>query len=145
MRYYAARQRQSDKKWDFTCRNGDYTQPVGYCCAHLDFHEGILKLLGLPCDDPMISRTKEFKEKHHTCGHDTQKEAEDCYREYLLDKRLRLKLEHTNAMHPCVVCKEWTPLYAEVDTTTTWDLCEKHNTYEEVEKLFKAPAEIWCS
>lgn len=144
MNYYAARQRQSDMKWDYTCRNGDFTQPVGYCGGYIEWTEEMLKRLGLPEDHPSILREMQFKNKYHTCGHDDQVEARCCYRVYLLDHRLKLKCEHPDAQIKCAVCGKWTTFYAEIDTQM-WDLCEEHNTREEVEKLFAAPDEIWSS
>lgn len=146
MNYYAARQRQSDMKWDYTCRNGDFTQPVGYCGGYIEWTEEMLKRLGLPGkpeDHSSILREMQFKDKYHTCGHETQEEAQKCYREYLLDQRLK-KRENTDTMRKCLVCKDWTTFSAEIDMHT-WDLCEKHNNREEVEKLFQTPGEIWQS
>jgi hypothetical protein len=142
MNHYAARQRQSNMKWDYTCRNGDFTQPVGYCGGYIEWTDELLKRLGLP--EEHIRREKQFENKYHTCGHDTQEEARCCYRMYLLDNRLRLGREHPDTQIKCVACGKWTTLYAEIGTTI-WNLCEEHNNREEVEKLFAAPDEIWIS
>jgi hypothetical protein len=147
MNYYAARQRQKDKKWDYTSRNDDFTQPVGYCAAYVEWTEEMLKRLGLygkPENHPSLMRQQKFKDKYHICGHDTKEEAENCYREYLLDQHLKLNREHPDAQIKCAVCGKWTTLYAEIDMHM-WDLCEEHNNREEVEKLFEAPGEIWSS
>jgi hypothetical protein len=144
MNYYAAKQRQSDKKWDYTCRNDDFTQPVGYCGAYIDWTPELLSRLGLPAEHPSFEKQRQFRDKHHSCGHETQQEAEACYREYLLDQRLKLMCEHPDAQIRCKVCNKWTTFYAEIDMNM-WDLCEEHNNREEVEKLFEAPGEIWKS
>jgi hypothetical protein len=144
MNYYAARQRQSNKRWDYTVRNDEYIAPVGYCSKYYEWTEELFKRLGIPENDPNIERARSFKHKHHDIGHSTEKEACECYREYLLDQKLKLMLEKSDVQHKCVVCGEWTTNYAEVDTKY-FDLCKDHNNREEVEKLFGVPGEIWKS
>jgi hypothetical protein len=144
MNYYAARQRQKDMRWDYTVRNDDRTSPVGYCAPYMEWTEEFFKKIGIGEDHPQVVLGKNFKHKHHTGGHATREEAQSCYREYLLDQRLRLKRERTDTQKKCAVCGSWTTLYAEIDMET-WDLCEAHNSREEVEKFFEPPGEIWSS
>lgn len=58
------------------------------------------------------------------CEHDTAEEAAACYREWLLDHRLRRGTAE-NRMLPCEVCGEFTRHYVEINHTT-YTLCEKH-------------------
>jgi hypothetical protein len=142
MNYYAARQRQTDKKWDFTCRNDDYIRPVGYCDKYqewwLDFHKW-----GFHVNEHEKQLYQAHEHQHHTDGHTTADEARECYRRYLLDQRVRLGMRFEQQSH-CQVCGEWTDMYAEVDHTP-FTLCKKHNTQKQLELLFKTPGEIWSS
>jgi hypothetical protein len=141
MNYYDARQRNEDKRWDYTCRNDDRIWPVGYCHTYVEPEE-------LDKIWPMREEEREKhvanKHKYHTTGHATAEEACECYREYLLDQELRLG-NKWDSQHHCEVCDAWTDMYAEVGHTKYMNLCEAHNNREEVEKLFKAPGWICCS
>jgi hypothetical protein len=144
MRYYAAKQRKTDGKWDYTMTSGDFTQPVGYCASFVDWTPQQLKALGLEGTDPILTLARSHREKHHECGHETQSEAEECYKTYTMDQRLRLMVVNEEVQRKCEVCGKWTGLSAMIDTKM-WDLCEDHNNFLEVEKLYVAPAEIWKS
>lgn len=139
MRHYAPRKRQTDGKWDYTCRLDDYIYPVGYCNEYREFNTDLIHV-----SESEIKEYAATKDKHHTHGHDTEEEACNCYREYLLDHRLRLGRKWDGAQHQCKVCGEWTQGYAEIDMKT-WDLCDQHNNRTEVEKLFEAPSWSWES
>lgn len=88
MNYYDARQRESDKKWDYTKMNDGKVWPVGYCGESGGGH------------------------------HDDADSARECYTKYLLDKRMRLDLQSADAQHRCEICGEFTQGHAEVDHRT---------------------------
>lgn len=144
MNYYAAKQRQSDMKWDYTCSNNNFTQPIGYCSEYIDWTPELLSRLGVPYDHPSFEKQRNFQHKHHNCGHETKQEARECYREYLLDQKLKLMCENAETQIRCKICGKWTNLYAEIETNM-WNLCEEHNNRKEIEKIFEAPDEIWRS
>jgi hypothetical protein len=135
--YYRARQRK-DGKWDYTCRNDGRIWPVGYCA---EYNEDFSNLgMGEVYQDWFAEDYKRkyapTQDKHHTCGHDTAEEACECYKQFLLDHNLRLKIQSSDTQRKCEVCGEWTQLYAELDCQM-WNLCEVHNTREVVESLFE--------
>lgn len=69
-------------------------------------------------------------------GHATKEEAEECYRQYLLDNHIRLRsFELEGGQEYCAVCGKLTNLVAEVATVTQYVLCEEHQTKENVAKL----------
>jgi hypothetical protein len=142
MRYYKARQRK-DGKWDYTCSMGDYIHPVGYCAAYREWTKEDEDRFAIPADDPQVVKSRSFKDKHHDCGHDSPKEAEECYKQYLLDQKLHKGFSN-EVQRKCQVCGEWTQHYIEVDMRF-WELCEKHNNRDEVSKLLPAPCETWAS
>lgn len=76
--------------------------------------------------------------------HATKEEAEDCYRGYLLDNRLRLDGKDANAQHKCRECGEWTSGLAECDLTIVV-LCDEHRTREIFEKYFPEVGQIISS
>lgn len=139
MNYYKARERKVDGKWDYTCGNDDYVYPVGYCHAMPDLEDEVYK-----CCHNEVENIKANASKFHIDGHSTPEEAAECYKQYLLDFNLRLNICEQDTQRKCKICDEWTSLYAMVDSHI-FQLCEKHNTREEVEKLFKRPGEIWSS
>lgn len=142
MNHYSARRRAVDERWDFTCKNNGDIWPVGYCCKYRPIVSGDIAFEYT--SDAERAKYDSFAHKYHTGGHDTPEAAAQCYKEYLLDHHLRLRVVNPDAQHKCQVCGGWTQEYAEVDMRT-FDLCPAHNTREEVEKLFKASTEIWSS
>ena len=70
--------------------------------------------------------------------HATAAAAEECYRNYLLDKKLRLNCEHPDTQKKCQVCGTWTLARAVIDCDI-FELCPAHMTRDEVAKLFPAP------
>ena len=141
MNYYGPRQREKDKKWDYTCRNDDYIYPVGYCRPYKEpdpktepwWHENSIK------------KYQAQKDKHHGDGHNSSEEACACYRRYLLDTTLYLDGHFGDTWHKCVVCGELTDGYAQVDNGSMYNLCDTHRTKETVETLFGDVGEIWSS
>lgn len=87
------------------------------------------------------------KHKYHTCGHETEEEARKCYKEYMLDYQLRLnpKQENPSQLYKCKVCSEWCSGSATIGWCEYYNLCEKHCTREEVEKIVSPAGEMWVS
>lgn len=145
MNYYGPRQRQSDLRWDYTCyndRTGVY--PVGYCRSFPVFTESDVQTVfhgSEEARDRYIEKLEPFKEKYHRDGHGTEEEACECYRQYLLDQRLRLDLVDQHTKSKCVICGEWTQGRAEVDMQQ-FVLCDEHRTREHVEQLFRVGTSI---
>ena len=115
MNYYTALQRETSKKWDYTRRNGDSIHAIGYCSG------------------------ADRGDKYHNDGHETEGEAQKCYKEYLLDKELRLEgheLADTKRMCEHDGCEVWTSKMAEISPTRSFILCDEHRTREVVSGLF---------
>jgi hypothetical protein len=115
--YYDARKRQSDGRWDFTCMNDGEIWPVGYCAQEGGGH------------------------------HETEAEARECYRDYLLDNELRFRNPADPAtLRKCEVagCGVFTGGSAEL-SLRTWVLCDAHRNRAEVEKLFGPVGQIMSS
>ena len=146
MNYYDARQRQTDKRWDYTCQNDGRVWPVGYCAG---YHE--------PKDDGIVrwrederQRVIANKDKYHRDGHATDEEARECYRLYLLDNDVQ-EMTFAEAQHPCVApvgeskCNVWTQKALEIRHGGHYPLCDEHRNRETLEKLFEAPGQIMSS
>jgi hypothetical protein len=95
--------------------------------------------------EQQIEEHEASKEKYHTTGHDTEKEALECYKKYQLDNTLRLNIKNEHEQKKCAICKEWTQLSACVGVYSYFNLCEKHNTRESVEQLFDTSGKVWSS
>lgn len=174
MNYYAARQRQSDGRFDFTCRNDDQTWPVGYCRAHKVWTAADFKGL-YSSDDQRTAEAAKLNAKYeplahkfHADGHATAEEAQACYCQYLLDTQLEFSKDHQpkpeaaeqarDALGPgsvkpeavertqrqCRQCQTWTEGLAWLDMQS-WPLCEQHQTREVVEGLFPKVGTITSS
>lgn len=142
MRHYDAKQRLSSMKWDYACGN----HPVGYCAGYREFTE---KDSFLPEQIRTTENEKMLanKEKYHTEGHDTEEEARLCYKQYLLDNRLRLNPEQTNPsqLNKCRVCGEFCSGYATIGECEMYFLCKEHCNRDEVDKLMRPPGQMWIS
>lgn len=143
MRYYAAKQRQSDGRFDFTVTHGSYTYPAGYCAPYRPWTENGKLFIPVPAET--LRKFEENSHKHHDTGHATAQEAAECYFLYLLDQRLRLGLEQEGRQEKCKECGAWTSLYAELDCFKFIVLCEAHNSREVVERHVRPSTEIWES
>jgi len=141
MNTYKPFQRQSDKRWDYACENNGHIHPVGYCAPYREWWTNS------PSSQEAIDAYKATADKHHSNGHATPDEAAECYRNYLLDHRLELKIENKHAQHKCDICGDWTNLYASVNKLSKWGLCEIHNTREQVDALFELTGDMvtWSS
>lgn len=77
MNYYKPRQRESDKRWDYTCRNDDRIWPVGYCDAYKP-----IAATATFMTPEMIQAFNEteasMSHKYHAGGHETAEEAAAC-------------------------------------------------------------------
>lgn len=131
MNHYAARQRESDKRWDYTCQNGTRIHPVGYCAGKL------VDVMEIPEDE---------REPYHEHGHDTPEAARECYKRYMLDSRLRLdgKMSDQKRMCEAEGCEEWTQGVARVGPMISFVLCDDHRTRETVETLYSV-GDSWSS
>ena len=140
MNYYEPRQRDRDKRWDYTVfnrRTGAHA--VGYCRKFPAFTPEQTNTVfhgSQEAHDQYVANLEPFRDKYHTTGHETKQEAYGCYTEYLLDQKLQLG-EMGGRKEKCVVCNEWTQGYAEVDRQR-FVLCDRHRTRDEVAKIFKA-------
>lgn len=137
MNYYKVRER-ADGKFDFAAENDGHVRPVGYCAG---YHP-------IPPDAPWLppgeaerynADEAPLAGKYHTDGHATAAEAAACYREYLLDHKLRLMQEHPGHQEKCLVCEAWTTFYALLDMHH-WTLCPAHNTRDQTEAMFTLSA-----
>jgi hypothetical protein len=129
--YYAARQREKTKKWDYTCRNDGRIWPVGYCAGR---H---VEVLQVPEDE---------REPYHDHGHETAEEARECYKHYQLDNELHLDIKMASQQRKCEAdgCGAWTQGMARVGGHVSFVLCDEHRNRENVEKLYSV-GESWTS
>jgi hypothetical protein len=139
MNHLAARQRESNKRWDYTCKRDGMVWPIGYCAGWREPQPG---LLTPEQASQWLAQSLPHKDKFHTDGHDTEAEACECYKRYLLDFDLRLCGEAINMQRKCAVCSTWTSKYAQLGYQT-WFLCEEHRTRDQVEKLCTSPGQCW--
>ena len=141
MNHCCALQR-TDGRWDYT-RN---RRPAGYCCEYRPLAEdcGFLSPEQVRREN---EKMEALKGKFHTDGHATEEDAQQCYKEYLLDTSLRLmKQEPPNAsqQNRCQACKAFTACYAQVGPYRMFTLCPEHNTREQVDVLLNV-GESWES
>lgn len=130
MNYYRSRQRESDHRWDYTCKQNQKVWPIGYCS-------------GQSVEGPNAH-------KYHSDGHATAEEADECYRRYLLDNEIQFSSgEGSRVLHVCQYpgCEEFTAGIAEVGCgpCAIYHLCNEHRTKEVVAELFKGPGLIIAS
>lgn len=153
MNYNAARQRKlsdgSAGQWDYTRRNDDRIWPIGYCAGWRETSEETIRAVYGGRDSASFRKDEalreKFRPKYHSTGHASKEEACDCYREFVLDNRLRLdgRMSHQDRCQ-AEGCGDWTQRLAEVDHQV-FPLCDKHCTREEVEKLFGSVGETISS
>lgn len=141
MNYSCARLR-LDGRWDYT-RNG---LPYGYCCEYKPIPEDA-KWISAEQAKRHNEEMAKLAHKFHTDGHTTKEEACECYKQYLLDTKLRLmptEPENAHQQFKCKACGKWTACHASVGPYRQFDLCPEHQTREEVEKLLTV-GESWES
>ena len=69
-------------------------------------------------------------------GHATAEEAQEHYKQYLLDERVYIST-NDDTMRKCKECGEWTSDMLMVDGWPRFDLCKAHQIREVYEKLVK--------
>lgn len=156
MNYYAARQREKDKRWDFTVMNDKRIRPVGYCRPYEPLSSSLMPQQVVEQHNSEYGR---FQKKYHDDGHATAEEACNCYREYELDNHLRFgkisldeakskrqALEYCEAIAGHGICGEVTASAAWIagSISSRWNLCWQHLNRESVDGLFSV-GEIWSS
>lgn len=159
MNYYQPRQRETDKRWDYTCRNGDWIWPTGYCrgLERSKLEPVGAVTIGLAfyggkegedaqsvCDRWNAEHIEPHRAKYHDDGHATEDEARRCHRDYELDHHLRFfdDREDADELHRCLApagCREFTSGLAEIvgGGGRHWRLCATHRTREVVESLYE--------
>ncbi len=143
MNHLCAKQRQADGRWDYTC-NG---HPYGYCRQYTPIPED--GSMGIPAEIAKQENEKmePFLEKFHDIGHATEAEARECYKQYILDTKLRLvPVEPVNAsqQNRCEVCKRFTACHVTIGPYRMFTLCPDHQNRETLAGLLKI-GESWES
>lgn len=141
MNHLCARQR-IDGKWDYTY-NGC---PYGYCRIYEPIPEDA-KYMTKEMIIEYNAKMAKLAAKFHDVGHATEKEACDCYAEYLLDVSLQLhptEPENADQQNRCQVCKKFTACHAFVGSYHIFILCPEHHNRDEVKKLLRV-GESWES
>lgn len=124
MNHYSAKKRKSDSLYDYVLTEDGKTYPVGYCHEWKELTPGVLS--EEVCKDYNEDYGK-FKHKYHTSGHKTEKEACNCYKEYLLDSSFQ-KLDQRDGQYKCQECGKFTQnlILVGIDTKFAFHLCEEH-------------------
>lgn len=133
MNYLKARQRESDKRWDYTQMNDGRVWPIGYCGGWREYTPEQRKTFGM--NDEYMAELETRRAKYHKDGHATPEEACACYKEYQLDTALSFG-DQSSRQEKCLVCGEWTQKCAHIGGWESYVLCEKHANREEVAKLY---------
>jgi hypothetical protein len=129
--YDRPRQRETDKRWDYTTGNRRTgVHPIGYCRAWPKSwyeHEG----------EEWLEKLKVNKDKFHDRGHDTAAEARECYHQYQLDNEVRIG-KQPDQQRRCAECEKWTQDFVQVGGALGQInvLCEDHQDRETIEKHF---------
>lgn len=143
MNYYGARQRLSDGRWDYTCKNDGSTWPLGYCAGSRAYSASDFNFMGEEAAAREAQKLNERNAPHlskfHKDGHATEAEAAACYRAYLLDMHLRFSDKPSeDEQHRCAACGAWTQHLGWLEGSMgayLWHLCAAHQTREAVEAL----------
>ncbi len=142
MNYLKARQRESDKRWDYTLMNDGLVHAAGYCARWLPWPDLV------PINPVLVEQYNASRPQHHVDGHATAEEAEACYKTYLLDGSLRFYDDQPSARQliRCQVadCQVYTSGSAAVGGYERWSLCAEHRTREIVATLLTV-GESWES
>jgi hypothetical protein len=76
-------------------------------------------------------------------GHETRKEAEECYRIYKIDNanyHINVLDEDKRDQHKkCKICGKWTMSYAQLDPLEIYDLCPDHLDRESLLEIVPLP------
>ena len=142
MRYYAAKQREGNKRWDYTCSLDESCWSVGYC-AGWDEDSKTTDPDMIELIERELEKLRPFQDKFHTNGHETKAEALDCYRDYLINHRITWFTDDS-VKRRCDAneCQNWTHNYAEANGRIL-KLCDKHRNKETLREVFSLPSDIW--
>lgn len=146
MRYYSARQRRDDSRWDYTVLIDGLVFPVGYCAGLPDMDSPTImaefggERSALYLEYKM--QIEKNREHYHATGHGSRAEARQCYKRYLLDTDMKLDLSIHNAQHRCMVCGTWTQGMAVV-AHKFFILCDEHRKRVEIENLMNGIDDHW--
>lgn len=141
MNYYEVREIESKDgvgtgKFHYTKKNDGRIWPVGYCAGWRENTEEDFKRY--PGLKEEIEKKKEFKINYHKEGHASIEEARECYKEYLLDNKVRFR-EHKDGIEgnyiKCRECEKITNGYAEIDFSII-PLCNEHQKRDIISKHF---------
>lgn len=164
MNYYAARQRERDGRYDFTCMNDGKVWPVGYCHRFRTWTASDFNFMPEETAHAEAAKLNEKYAPHadlfHEDGHATAAEAQACYRRYLLDTKLEFSTQpNPDEQHRCAaiisppgaekqLCGAWTQhagwVAGSVDSLL-WPLCPTHQTREAADRLFPSVGTIISS
>lgn len=140
MNYLAAREIVSDDgptgKYHYTSMRDDIVRPIGYCAGWQPWMDGPVEGLHVPEKILEQERLKlaPFKGKFHSHGHENPEEACGCYREFILDTKVRFDHTLSDEQRKCRVCGEWTQSLASIDSFVFIPLCKAHLNRDSVAK-----------
>lgn len=122
-----------------------WTHALGYCAGWREQTRAELEA------DPVLrdmtdsilkdqEKSRPFREKFHTTGHEHAAEARRCFAEYELDHHLDLTAQDRANQRECIVCGSWTSARAKlgVEFPRVIVLCETHRTEEIVRRFVLA-------
>lgn len=134
MMYFAPRQ--IDGKWYYCCNGAKiaYCSPLHGCKECNGW--GRFYIEGKLVDCESCEGAGLLPTLTPCGGHDTEEEACNHYKEYLLDNRVRYSKD-VQSQRKCEICKEWTQGLAWVGGYQGFQLCEKHQNRESLEKLLE--------
>lgn len=146
MNFLKPRQRQSDKRWDYTSANDNQKTcyAIGYCAPYRHWTDEQRERLGGYITDEMVAESEATKHKHHEDGHATAEEACECYKQYLLDHETSYDGHKQEPWSPCDICQKRTPSVVMVSGWPKAHLCDEHRNRECLEKVLKV-GESWGS
>lgn len=140
MNHLAARQRDKDKRWDYTCKTSHgLIYPIGYCMPY-NIIDPDKEGSTLIASEEYKQKVRDNKDLYHSDGHETEEEAQQCYKNYLLDEA-RYNSHMIDQMLRCEICREFTDLVVHVDNRT-FILCEEHNNREGLNSVLNV-GESW--
>lgn len=147
MNYLEPRQRESDKRWDYTSRNDNRVHPLGYCAGTFDkvwpeWDESRVAWPSREHYEADRARASEHRDKYHGDGHATAEEACACYRDFMLDQRLHLDGRMQDQQLRCRECGTFTDRAARIGSHELIPLCDEHRTREVVERHYEVGAAI---
>jgi hypothetical protein len=147
LNYYKAREIQKDGKpsgkYHYTCQNGDGVCAVGYCsrirtCPACNGQGMFVPETSEYYCKECKSKGVYYLEDQEVCpGHDTEMEACEHYRQYLLDKA-RYDQVSKDIQKKCDICQAWTQRAAYIPSEMVEHfLCDEHCNREGLDKVFK--------